>query len=139
MQRGLMMKKLFPLLSLLLFTQLTLLATTPYNLEGIKELRVLIIDAERTISSEQKQKIIAAVKKKLEKSGIKSQKEGVGALYIKLTSTKIGETTVVHINFTVGEEVMVVRASKVSTFALTYSFDDMIDSKTAKIEAEAYD
>lgn len=133
------MKRFVSIIITLLFSHLSLFATTPYNLEGIRALRVLIIDIDKTISSEQSQKIISAVKSKLKKSGIKSKKEGVGALYIKLTSTTIAETTVVYINFAVGEEIEVKRAWKVSTFALTYSYDDMIDSKTIDVEAEVYD
>ena len=132
-----MMKKLSLLLSFLLFSQLTLFATTPYNLEGISALRVLIIDVQKTVSPELHAKIIKALKNQLEKNGIKSEKEGVGAIYIKLTSAKVGETTVVHINFTVGEEAEILRLSNVPSFALTYSLDDMIDSKN--VEAEVYD
>ena len=131
------MKKLLFFISALLFSHLTLFATTPYNLEGISELRVLIIDVQKTLSPELNTKIIKALKKKLEENGIKSEKEGVGALYIKLTSAKVAETTVVHINFTVGEEAEVLRLSKVPSFVLTYSLDDIIDSKN--VEAEVYD
>ena len=131
------MKRLVRTITFLLFFFLPLSASTPYNLEGISALRVLIVDVQKTISSDANAKIVNALKKKLEKSGIKSEKEGIGALYIKLTSAKIGEITVVHINFTVGEEAEVQRSSKVPSFVLTYSLDDIIESKD--VEADVYD
>jgi|LGVF01.1.fsa_nt_gb hypothetical protein len=135
--RGLIMKKLLSIIAALLLYYIPLSASTPYNLEGIRALRVLIIDTQNTISPESNAKIVDAVKKKLKNNGIKSEKEGVGALYVKLTSAKVGETTVVHINFSVGEETEVLRSYRVPSFALTYSFDDMIDSKN--VEADVYD
>lgn len=131
------MKNLSLVISFLLFSQLTLFATTPYNLEGIKALNVLVIDQSATISPELEKKISDGLKDKLEKNGIASKKDGVGALFVKITSTKIGKTTVAYINLGIGEEAEIDRSHKVKSFALTYSFDDMI--KSENIEADVYD
>lgn len=131
------MKNLSLVISFLLFSQLTLFATTPYNLEGIKALNVLVIDQSATISPELEKKISVGLKSKLEKNGIASKKDGVGALFVKITSTKIGKTTVAYINLGIGEEAEIDRSHKVKSFALTYSFDDMIESEN--IEADVYD
>ncbi|MEE8589046.1 MAG: hypothetical protein V3S80_06860 [Sulfurimonadaceae bacterium] len=131
------MKNLSLVISFLLFSQLTLFATTPYNLEGIKALNVLVIDQSATISPELEKKISDGLKDKLEKNGIASKKDGVGALFVKITSTKIGKTTVAYINLGIGEEAEIDRSHKVKSFALTYSFDDMIESEN--IEADVYD
>ena len=56
---------------------------------------------------------------------------------MKITSTKIGKTTVAYINLGIGEEAEIDRSHKVKSFALTYSFDDMIESEN--IEADVYD
>ena len=133
------MKRFIKIIITLLFLHLSLFARTPYNLEGIDALRVLIVDVEKTISSKQHQKIISVVKKKLEQNGIKSDKKGVGAIYIKLTPIRVERFAIVHINFTVGEETEVLRAHKVTTFALTYNFDDMIDVEEADVADEVYD
>lgn len=131
------MKNLSLVISFLLFSQLTLFATTPYNLEGIKALNVLVIDQSATISPELEKKISVGLKSKLEKNGIASKKDGVGAMFVKITSTKIGKTTVAYINLGIGEEAEIDRSHKVKSFALTYSFDDMIESEN--IEADVYD
>ena len=131
------MKNLSFVISFLLFSQLTLFATTPYNLEGIKALNVLVIDQSATISPELEKKISVGLKSKLEKNGIASKKDGVGAMFVKITSTKIGKTTVAYINLGIGEEAEIDRSHKVKSFALTYSFDDMIESEN--IEADVYD
>ena len=131
------MKKLSILISFLLFSHLAVFATTPYNLEGIKALNVLVLDQSGTISTKLKERLIEELKSKLESNGIKSKKDGVGALFVKITSTKIGKTTVAYIHLGVGEEAEIVRSGRIKSFALTYSFDDMIDSEN--IEAEVYD
>jgi hypothetical protein len=132
-----MMKKSSLLIFFLLFSQLTLFATTPYNLEGIKALNVLVLDQSGTISPELRQRLIKELKSKLETNGIDSKKDGVGALFVKITSTKIGKTTVAYIHLGIGEEAEVIRLDRVKSFALTYSYDDMIESEN--IEAEVYD
>lgn len=72
------MKQLVMFYAVLLFTSLNLYATTPYNLEGVKALNVLVIDQSTTISAALKEKIRADLKAKLEKNGIASTKDGVG-------------------------------------------------------------
>ena len=132
-----MMKKYSLLIFFLLFSHLTLFATTPYNLEGIKALNVLVLDQSGTTSPQLQERLSKALKSKLEANGIESKKDGVGALFVKITSTKIGKVTVAYINLGIGEEAEIVRSSKVKSFVLTYSFDDMIESEN--IEAEVYD
>lgn len=131
------MKQLVMFYAVLLFTSLNLYATTPYNLEGVKALNVLVIDQSTTISAALKEKIRADLKAKLEKNGIASTKDGVGAMFVKITSTRIGKTTIAYINLGIGEEAEIERQRKVKSFTLTYSFDDMIESEN--IEADVYD
>lgn len=132
-----MMKKSSLFIFFILFSQLALFATTPYNLEGIKALNVLVLDQSETISAQAKERLLVDLKSKLEKNGIVSKKDGVGALFVKITSTKIGTTTVAYINLGIGEEAEINRLQKVKSFALTYSYDDMIESES--VEAEVYD
>lgn len=131
------MKKLVFTLFTILCLQLTLSAATPYTLEGITALNVLVIDHSKTISEETREKILQALQQKLEKNGIKSSKDGVGALFVKITSTKIGKTTVAYINMGIGEDAEIDRSPKVKSFVLSYSFDDMIESEN--IDADVYD
>lgn len=131
------MKKLVFTLFILLFSQLALFAVTPFTLEGIKALNVLVIDNSKTISEETRVKILQGLQQKLEKNGIKSSKDGVGALFVKITSTKIGNTTVAYINMGIGEDAEIDRSPKVKSFVLSYSFDDMIESDN--IDADVYD
>ncbi len=121
----------------LLFSQLTLFATTPYTLEGISALNVLVIDQSNTVSVATREKILSGLKEKLEKNGIKSSKDGIGALFVKITSTKVANTTVAYINLGIGEDAEIDRSPKVKSFVLSYSFDDMIESNN--IDADVYD
>ena len=131
------MKKFSFVICFLLFSQFTLYATTPYNLEGFKALNVIVVDNSATISPQLTKRLVTELKSKLEKNGIESKKDNVGALFVKITSTKIGKITVAHIHLGMGEEAEVERSYKVKSFALTYSYDDMIESEN--IEAEVYD
>lgn len=58
-------------------------------------------------------------------------------MFVKITSTRIGKTTIAYINLGIGEEAEIERQRKVKSFTLTYSFDDMIESEN--IEADVYD
>lgn len=131
------MMKLILFIFYLLFSQPLLFATTPHTLEGITALNVLVIDQSNTISAETKEKIAAALKAKLDANGIKSQKDGVGALFVKINSTKIGKIWVAHIHLGIGEEAEINRSHKVRSFVLAYSNDDMIESEN--IDADVYD
>ncbi len=132
-----MMKKLFLLLTFLLFSQLTLFATTPYNLEGIKALNVLVLDQSAILTPEFETKLLRGLKKRLDDNGIASKKDGVGAMFVKISATKIGKISVIHITLGIGEESVVPRGKQVKSFALTYSYDDMIE--TENVEADVYD
>lgn len=123
------MKKLSFFILFTLFSQLALFATTPYNLEGIKALNVLVLDENGVISKQLEERLSKALKAKLEANGVMSQKDGVGALFVKVRSVKVGKVHVIHLTLGVGEEAEVVRASKVKSFVLTYSYDDMIETK----------
>ncbi len=131
------MKKLSFVICLLLFLQLTLYAAIPYNLEGFKALNVIVVDKSATISPQLTKRLVYELESKLEKNGIESKKDDVGVLFVKITSTKIGKVTVAHIHLGFGEEAEVKRSYKVKSFALTYSYDDLIESEN--IEAEVYD
>lgn len=131
------MKMLSLLTVFLLYLPLTLTAATPYNLEGIQALNVLVIDENKAISPQLKNKIADALKSKLEQNGIKSKKDGVGALFVKIFSTKVGKTSVVYISFGVGEESQIQRANKVDSFVLSYSNEDVIESED--VDRDVYD
>ncbi len=131
------MQKLLCVIFSLLFLPPLLFATTPHTLEGITALNVLVIDQSNTITPDTKEKISAALKVKLDKNGIESKKDGVGALFVKINSTKIGKVWVAHIHLGIGEEAEINRSHKVKSFVLSYSNDDMIESEN--IDAEVYD
>ncbi|MEN8146592.1 MAG: hypothetical protein ABFR02_03145 [Campylobacterota bacterium] len=87
------MKKLSFVISFLLFSQLALFATTPYNLEGFKALNVTVLDRSATISTQLTKRLASELKSKLEKSGIESKKDGVGVLFVKTTSANMNYLT----------------------------------------------
>ncbi|WP_345976040.1 hypothetical protein [Sulfurimonas sp. HSL3-7] len=131
------MQKSSLLMPLLFTLQLTVFAAAPYNLEGIASLNVLVIDSGKTITPALKQKIENELKEKLEKSGIKSKKEGVGALFVKIDALKSANSTVVSISFGVGEDARIERAGTVDSFVLSYSNDDFFESED--VNADVYD
>lgn len=131
------MKKLLLVVSSLLFLQLALSAATPSNLEGIKALNVFVLDQSGAISPQLEANLTSELKNNLEKNGIKSSKDGVGVMFVKVTSTKVGATSVVYIHLGIGEEVEIDRGDKVKSFAVTYSIDDTIESEC--VDADVYD
>jgi len=124
-------------MGLLLCLPFSLLATTPFNLEGLKALNVLVIDQSNAISSQLEKRLLTDLCKNLEANGIKSSKDDVGTLFVKLMTIKVGEKSVVHISLGVGEESHVKRMEAVESYVLTYSFEDMI--VTEDINKEVYD
>ena len=132
------MQKLLILFSFLLLLQTALFATTPYNLESIKALNILIIDQNDILSTAAEKQLKNALKKKLANNGIKGEKDGVGAMFVKINATVKGNTTIAFITLGVGEEAIIKRGEKeVASFALTYSYDDMIESLNP--ETDVYD
>ena len=131
------MKKLFSLLVIILFLPLALIGAAPYNLEGIEALNVLVIDENKAISPQLTHKIAEELKSKLEKNGIKSKKDGVGALFVKISSLKAGKSTVISIAFGVGEEAEIMRSGRVKSFVQSYSNSDLFESED--VNADVYD
>ena len=131
------MQKFSRLMSLLFALHLTLFAAAPYNLEGIESLNVLVMDSSKTISPELKQKIEKELKEKLEKSGIKSKKDGVGALFVKIDALKSAKSTVVTISFGIGEDARIERAGSIDSFVVSYSNNDFFESDD--VNADIYD
>lgn len=131
------MKKFSLLLYSFFFSQTLLYGAGPFNLEGIDALNILVIDENKAISQQLEEKLRVEIKQKLEKNGIKSEKESVGALFVKVSSSQIGETTLVQIRFGVGEEAEIARSHKVQSFVISYSNEDTIESDD--VEADVYD
>ena len=132
------MQKLITLFSFLLLLQTALLATTPYNLESIKALNILIIDQNDILSTAAEKQLKNALVKKLSANGIKGEKDGVGAMFVKVNATVKGNITIAFITLGVSEEAIITRGDKeVASFALTYSYDDMIESLNP--ETDVYD
>ena len=132
------MKKLITLLSFLLLLQTTLFAATPYNLEAIKALNILILDQNDILSTAAEKQLKNALHKKLMNNGIKGEKDGVGSMFVKINATVKGNITIAFITLGVGEEAIVMRGKKeVASFSMTYSYDDMIESLNP--ETDVYD
>jgi hypothetical protein len=131
------MKKFSFLLVFLLSLPSALIGAGPYNLEGIQALNVLVIDENKAISPQMTQKIAQELKNRLEKNGIKSKKDGVGALFVKISTLKAGKNTVVSILFGVGEEAAIMRAGSVNSFVQSYSNSDLFESED--VNTDVYD
>jgi len=130
--------KIFSLLvAAFLLSPPALWGATPFNLEGIEALNVLVIDENKAISEQLENRIRSEIKRKLQMNGIKSEKESVGALFVKIYTTRTADTSVVYINFGVGEESRIQRSKEVESFAVSYSNYDMVESRD--IESDVYD
>lgn len=132
------MKNRSLIITVLLLCHLSLFATTPYDLEGIRALNVLVQDQDDILSPQEEQKLLKALRARLEAEGISSQKDGVGAMFVKLSAVKTKGVSVVHITLGIGEEGVLRRgASSVETFVLSYSYEEMIETKD--VETDVYD
>jgi len=126
------MKRIAFIIALYVSVSLSLYGTTPYNLEGIKALNVLLTDQDDLLSPKAEEALLMMLKKRLELSGISSEKDGVGAMFVKLTAIEVGESRVVHVTLGIGEEAVIVRSKAVESFVLSYSYEDMIKTKDAE-------
>lgn len=131
------MKRIAVLFSFLFTVQLSLMGATPYNLEGLYALNILVLDENDILTPAQEKRLKTALKTRLEENGIAGNKDGVGAVFLKLTALKMPKSSVVHLTLGVGEEAIVKRKSAVETYVLAYSLDDMIE--TQNIEADVYE
>ena len=114
-----------------------LMGATPYNLEGLQALNVLVLDENDILTLVEEVELRHALQKKLEKNGISSTKDGVGAMFVKINAIKLAKTNVVYITLGVGEETTLERDSEVQSYALTYSLNDMFE--TTKIKTDVFE
>ena len=126
-------------LFLLLFTLLLpLFATTPYNLEGIKALNILIIDNNDVLTPAFETRLKERIKKRMDSLGISSFKEGVGAISVSVRALEIDKEWIIHVCLSVGEEALVKRGHKqVVSYVKTYVYDDMVHTKLPELEVQS--
>ena len=106
-----------------------LLAGTPFNLENLKDVNILIMIEKKLMSAKEKAKLKKELVAKLHDIGIKSVSQRTSTLAIKVQSQKKDKTYFISIDLIVGEVVKVKRSSDIETFAMTYSKNDFIESE----------
>jgi len=126
------------LLFLFIIFLFPLFATTPYNLEGIKALNILIVDNNDVLTPAFEARLKERMKKRMDTLGIASVKEDVGAISVSVRALKMQKEWVIHVCLSVGEEALVKRGDKkVVSYVKTYVYDDMVQTKLPELEVQS--
>ena len=129
---------MFRMLVALFILTLPLFSTTPYNLEGIKALNVLIVDENDVLSPAFEVRLKERIKKRIDSVGIASYKEDVGALSVSVHALQIQDEWVIHVCLSVGEEALVTRNNKkIESYVKTYVYEDMVHTKLPELEVQS--
>ena len=126
------------LLALFIVFIFPLYATTPYNLEGIKALNILILDDNDVLTPAFEARLKERIKKRMDTIGIVSVKEDVGAISVSVRALEVQKEWVIHVCLSVGEEALVKRGDKeVVSYVKTYVYDDMVHTKFPELEVQS--
>ena len=126
------------LLFLFIIFLFPLFATTPYNLEGIKALNILIIDDNDVLTPAFEARLKERIQKRMDTLGIASVKEEVGAISVSVRALQVEKEWVIHVCLSVGEEALIKRGNKkVVSYVKTYIYDDMVHTKLPELEVQS--
>ena len=107
----------------------SLLATPPFTLENLKNLRVYMINGTEFIDKKQESLIKKSVEQRLKSVGINLNAVDSSTFIIKIESVKIDKTYVVNVRVSVAEEIVTNRKDNVETLAFTYVVNDFMDTQ----------
>ena len=99
-------------------------AVTPFSLEGLKEINLVVADKGKVLKKETLVKIKKATIQKLQDMEIKTETDKFSNLIIKIDAHKIGEKFAVNVAFFIVESVNPIREKELENVGITYSQND---------------
>lgn len=131
------MKNLLKISLFLLLSFNVLYAVTPFSLEGLKAVNVLVLNKDKTISKTILKEIKEETIEQLQEAGIKTKTDEFSNFLIKIDVDKVKDTSVVNVKLMLIESVNPIRNKELENVALTYQKNDFFVPD--ELEEEVYD
>jgi len=109
-------KKLF----LILLLTSSLFSASLYTLDNVHSLNLYFASEADFLSKDKKDILKKMITKKLEEAGFVFGKTDATIFVVKVDAIEIEDSTAIHLEVGLGEEVMTRRKDKIQTFAYTY-------------------
>ena len=112
-------------------------AVTPFSLEGLKAVNVLVLNKDKKISKQLLKEIKDETIEQLQVAGIKTKTDEFSNFLIKIEVEEVGTKSVVTVKLILIESVSPVRDKKLENVAFTYQKNDFFIPD--ELEVEVYD
>jgi len=99
-------------------------AVTPFSLEGLKEVNLVVADKGKVLKKETLIKIRKATIQKLQEMEIKTETNKFSNLIIKIDAHKVGKKFAVNVALFIVESVNPIREKELENVGITYSQND---------------
>ena len=110
-------------LAILIFSTFSY-AVTPFSLENVKSVNIVIADKGKVLHKDTIPKIKKSVEKKLKELGIKTQTDDFINFIIKIDTIKLEDQFAVYVSLFMVESVNPLRDKELENVAITYKQDD---------------
>ena len=112
-------------------------AVTPFSLEGLTEVNLVVADKGKVLQKETLVKIKKATLKKLQEMGIKTETDKFSNLIIKIDAHEVGKKFAVNVSFFIVESVNPIRKKELENVGITYKQDDFFIADS--LDEEVYE
>lgn len=114
-----------------------LYAVTPFSLQNLKSVNIVIADKGKVLQKQTVPKIKKSVEKKLQELGIKTKTDNFINFIIKIDAKKIDKKFAVYVSLFMVESVNPLRDKKLQNVAITYKQDDFFIAD--ELDEEVYE
>lgn len=131
------MKNILKLITVTLMFSTFSYAVTPFSLEGLKDINLVVADKGKVLSKETLLKIKNDATKKLQEMGIKTKSNSFRNIVIKIDAIEVSSKFAVNVHFFIVESVNPLRDKELENVAITYSQNDFFIADS--LEDEVYE
>lgn len=131
------MKNLFKIVLSIVFVSSFAYALTPFSLEGIKAVNVVVLNKGKLVSKNTIKQIKEETIEALKDEGIKTNTDEFSNFIIKIEGDKVSTKIAVNVSLILVESVNPVRDTKLTNVAVTYQKSDFFIAD--KIDQEVYE
>lgn len=117
----------------------TLFAISPFSLEGIKEVNVVVLNKGKVLSEKEEAALTFKVKEKLHQLGIKTESEHYSNFLVKIQAQKFKDSYAVLTGIAVVEDVIPYRDQSLENIGITYQKNDFFDTSAADLKPDIYE
>lgn len=121
------------------FLATCLFAISPFSLEGIKEVNVVVLNKGKIFTEKEEAALTLKIKERLLKAGIKPQSEHYSNFLVKFQAEKFKNGYAVITAISIVEDVIPYRDKSLESIGITYQKSDFFDTTEKDLKADIYE